>query len=88
MNKFYHMIYQYVLKYIEKSSKINHKKICDFVSNKSISLKTVKKILNSKTSFGKFIYSVPNEFTFPIFREFKEFDETSQYNLKHYFNII
>ena len=87
-SKFNYILMSDILKYIEKYSKKNHKKICDFVSNKSISLKNVKKILNSKTSFGKFVYSVPKEFTFPVFREFKEFDESSQYNLKHYFNII
>jgi len=57
----------------------------DFVANDNLKLEEVKILFKSNTNFGNFIYKVPDYYKFPIYKIYKDYNQSSINNLKKYF---
>ena len=62
------------------------KGIIDFVANNYIKLSNTKKILQSSTELGDYVYSSNFEYSNPIYKLYEEFNISSLENLKRYLN--
>lgn len=84
---FNYILYSDILKFLLNEDVYKMSGVIDFVSNESITIGEVAKLLNSNTHLGDYEYSSDLQFTNPIYNLNEQFNKSSLEVLREYYGI-